>query len=108
MKFCIAFALAAALRCAGGDLLGLPEHLRPDPFGGIVEADRVAGAAPAHQIVLESGRAAYASCHLIAILPEGGAYGLETQGFPAESGLQTDLYREWFHFLTASKRFYPG
>ena len=53
--------------------MGLPEHLRPDPFGGIVEADRVTGAAPAHQIVLESGRAAYASCHLIAILPEGGA-----------------------------------
>jgi len=31
VKFCIAIVLATALRCAGGDLMGLPEHLRPDP-----------------------------------------------------------------------------
>jgi hypothetical protein len=85
----------------------LPEHLRPDPFGGIVEADRAADTAPARRLVLASGRAAYASCHLIAVLPEGGEYGIEVGGFPAESGLQVDLYREWFHFLPASKQYYP-
>ena len=99
--------LGAALTCRGADLTALPEHLRPDPFGAIVEADRTAGAAPVHAIALETARAAYASCHLVATVPEGGDYQLELKPFSAESGIHVDLYREWFHYLPAVKQYYP-
>jgi hypothetical protein len=93
--------------CRGADLTALPEHLRPDPFGAIVEADRTAGAASAHVVGLETARAAYASCHLVAALPDGGEYQLEIKPFPAESGIHVDLYREWFHYLPSTKQYYP-
>jgi len=93
--------------CSAADLTALPEHLRPDPFGAIVEADRIAGTASAHAIALETARAAYASCHVVAALPEGGDYQLEIKPFAAESGVHIDLYREWFHYLPAAKQYYP-
>ena len=102
-----AVILTAAMPVFGADLFSLPEHLRPDPFGGIVAADRLTGAAPARRIELDGTRAAYASFQLVASVPEGGEYRLELTGFPAESGLQIELYREWFHFLPATKQYYP-
>ena len=54
---CPAVALATACLCAGADLTALPEHFRPDPFGAIVEPDQTAGAASAHETVLESALA---------------------------------------------------
>lgn len=100
-------SLGAALACAGADLTATPEYLRPDPFGGIVDADRVPGFAAAHQITLESARSAYVSCHLAARVPEGGDYRLEVNPFPAATGIRVDVYREWFHFLPAAKQYIP-
>jgi len=107
LAFDFAVTLAAVMPGFGADLLSLPENLRPDPFGGIVVADRLAGAAPARTIALDGTRAAYVSFHLVASVPEGGEYRIELTGFPAGSGLQIDLYREWFHFLPAQKQYYP-
>jgi len=103
----LAFVLAAVLGCSAGNLLTLPEHLRPDPFGGIVEADRTPGVAPARSIVLEGARSSFVSCHLLAIMPQPGEYRLDVGAFPAASGLQVELYREWFHYLPKTKNYYP-
>jgi len=103
----LAIILIGALRCSAGDLLTLPEHFRPDPFGGIVEADRSPGAAPARAITLEGARASFVSCHLLAIMPQPGDYSLDAGAFPAPSGLQVELYREWFHYLPKTKNYYP-
>ena len=100
-------ALAAACASAGANLTVLPEYLRPDPFGAVVEPDRVAGARPADEAALESARAAYASCHLVAAIPEGGQYDIELQPFPTASGIQAELYREWFHYLPSVKSYFP-
>lgn len=85
----------------------LPEYQRPDPFGQVVEIDRVSGLSPAHEINLESVRAAYVSSHLVTAVPEGGAYRLEVQPFPSNSGLQAELYREWFHRVPSSGKYFP-
>ncbi len=103
----MAVALATACLCAGANLTALPEHLRPDPFGAIVEPDRPAWAAPSADVVLESARAAYASCHIVATIPEGGRYELELQPFPVASGIQAEVYREWFHYLPSLQRYLP-
>jgi hypothetical protein len=100
-----AVLLATALACSAAGLTALPENLRPDPFGAIVAADRTARAAPAREVALESARAAYASCHILAAVPEGGGYQLEIGRFGA--GIQAELYREWFHYLPAAKTYYP-
>jgi hypothetical protein len=97
--------LVCALGSAGADLTALPAYLRPDPFGSIVPADRMSGAAPAREIALESARTAYASCHLLVAVPEGGSYQLEVTGVGA--GIHAELYREWFHYLPSAKVYYP-
>jgi hypothetical protein len=102
-----AAALAAASLCAGANLTALPEHLRSDPFGAIVEPDRTGGAVPTAEVVFESPRAAYVSCHLMVTVPQGGNYELELQPFLAASGIQAELYREWFHYLPTMKRYLP-
>jgi hypothetical protein len=99
--------MGAALVCWGADFTALPEHLRPDPFGGVVEVDRISSAAPAHAVTLETARAAYASFHLVAVLPNGGDYQIEIKPFPPGSGIKVELYREWFHFLPSVKKYIP-
>ncbi len=101
MKACFALLLAATLSPAA-DLSLLPEHARPDPFGAVVPADRSTGIQPARSLTLDAPRASYVSCHLLVSIPEGGAYRLTVT-----SPLATDLHREWFHYLPASKRYYP-
>jgi len=100
--------LATSMACAGADLRATPEYVRPNPFGGIVDSDRhgISGFIRG-QVTLESARAAYVSCHLVAVVAEGGEYGLEVNPFPAATGIRLDLYREWFHFLPASNRYIP-
>lgn len=93
------------MACCGADLTALPEHLRPDPFGGVVEADR-AGTAPGHAIAVETARAAYSSCHLVAAVSIG-VYQLEVAPFSPESGIKVELYREWFHYLPSVKKYIP-
>ena len=72
-----------------------------------MEADRTPGAASAHAVALETARAAYASCHLVVALDAGGDYQLEVKPFPKETGIEVDLFREWFHYLPALKQYYP-
>jgi hypothetical protein len=101
-----AVALASVCACQGADLSALPEHTRPDPFGAIVAADKVAGAAPWREIHLETARGGYVSCHLVAKLP-GGDYQVQIAPFPAASGIQIEMYREWFHYVPSAQGYFP-
>ncbi len=99
--------LASLAICQAADLSVSPAYLRPDPFGAIVASDSLENARPAHRITLETARGSYASCHLIAALPEGGDYQVDLQPFSPGSGIQADLYREWYHFVPSVKRYIP-
>ncbi len=99
LLYLIPLALPAA------SLEALPEHLRPDPFGGIVTAD-----GPGRferQISLEAARGGYVSCHLTVKLPEGGAYTLRLEPVLPAPGIEAELFREWFHFVPEKKAHYP-
>lgn len=97
----LAACLSAFLAVAQAQqLLATREFFRPDPFGSIVTCDR-AGGKLENSIALTAARAGYASFHLIAADSDGD-YDLRL-AFP----LTTDLYREWFHFNTADKKYYP-
>ncbi len=106
MRFYLLF-LAVLTICTGTDLRVLPAHVRTDPFGVIVEADRGAGATPQSTIALESARAAYVSCQLIADVGGSAGYELELRPFAPETGLTEELYREWFHYVPKDKHYYP-
>jgi len=97
--------VCAGLR--GADLTAWPEHLRPDPFGAVVQADRSAGGAAVRAIEAETARGAYVSYHLAVSLPEGGTYKLVVKPFPAGSRIEADLYREWFHLIPATGLYWP-
>ncbi len=94
-------------------LTALPEFLRPDPFGGIVTADRngAGGETAAHYpkniVELECARGGYASFHLIVETAEPGSYSLNMRVTDRTGKIKTDLYREWFHRLVASGQLYP-
>jgi hypothetical protein len=100
-------AFVAVAGCAAADLAAYPEYLRPDPFGAIVEPDARTGSAAMHRIAAETPRGAYISFHLSASVPESGEYRLSLKPFPAGSGIQQDLFREWFHYVPAKSRYYP-
>jgi Domain of unknown function (DUF4091) len=99
--------LSISIGCAGADLTALPEYLRSDPFGAIVEADKAAAIAPARAVSVQGARAGYVSFQLLAAMPESGEYTLDVEGFPRESGLKVDIYREWFHYVPSVKSYYP-
>lgn len=86
-------------------LVAYPEFQRPDPFGGVVEADRGRGATPMTEVAATVARAGHVSFHLAAAVSGGGEYRLRLQGFGG--GLQAKLYREWYHYLPASKGYVP-
>ena len=67
----------------------------------------IAQAVPVRTITLEGARASFVSCHLLAIMTQPGDYSLDVVAFPAASGLQSELYREWFHYLPKTKNYYP-
>ncbi|MCC6539191.1 MAG: DUF4091 domain-containing protein [Bryobacterales bacterium] len=79
-----------------------PEHQRPDPFGGVVEADRGATAALAQP--LRTARASYVSFHAVVKLDTPGAYELAVS---APAPLAADVFREWFHLGGKDKHYTP-
>lgn len=108
LSICIAvLACCGRLSGATANLVGLPEYLRPDPFGQIVPADRIPGAGPSNRIAIETPRAAYASCQLVVNLPAPANYQIEVKFARPDSGIQVELFREWFHFLPAVQQYYP-
>jgi hypothetical protein len=84
-------------------VLGLdvrPEHQRPDPFGGVVDADRDTAATKLDAI--STARGAYASFHLVVKLDAPGEYELGI-----DSRLPADVFREWFHLTAADRKYFP-
>ena len=107
MKLWSAVFCCAALPCASADLSILPDSLRVDPFGAMIETHHSLRAEGTHRITLTAPRAGYVSCQLAAAVPEGGEYQIEAGRFPARSGIEVELYREWFHFVPDKKSHYP-
>ncbi|MBA3974614.1 MAG: hypothetical protein C0504_10405 [Candidatus Solibacter sp.] len=101
MKTTLLLAVVS-VQALAADLSVLPAHIRGDPFGRIVAADRAAAVPPAKQITLVSARGAYASCRIVVTSGEPSAYSLTAAG-----GLPAELFREWFHFLPKTKLYYP-
>jgi hypothetical protein len=82
----------------------LPEHLRPDPFGGIVAADRAADSKPLDSAVtLRGARDGYVSVHVLVSSDAATSYTLRAE----VDGLEVDVFREWFHYMPAEKAWYP-
>lgn len=93
-------ALAASVTRAI-ELRTLPEFFRPDPFGGIVEADRQ-GSTWSNAIRLRVAKGSYASAHLVVESKSPLNYEVDLQ-FP----LPVDVFREWYHLNTGNGKFYP-
>jgi hypothetical protein len=91
-------------------LIALPQFLRPDPFGGIVRADRSAasgadGFQKGNSLTLECARGSYASFHLIAQTARPGDYALDLRLSDRAGKIQVDLFREWFHPLRSGESY---
>ncbi len=88
--------------CRATDLLVLSAYHRPDPFGSIVVSD-LAGASWDHSIQLAAARGGYVSFQLVVKSDRPcSACKLSVQ-----SSQPVDVYREWFHFNTPDKHYYP-
>lgn len=89
------FAISVAAGAAhAATLRALPEYYRPDPFGGVIAADR-GGAEPwLNRIQARVARGGYASFHVVA-QPDPGS----TAELTAQLPFDADLYREFFHRL---------
>jgi hypothetical protein len=110
---------ASCLRAEVVALKAYPEFLRVDPFGQVVKPDRAADRAQAalaqgrRTISLKGARGGYVSFHLVAELSDAQSYSLELSPAPGESrnktdsSIQTDVYREWFHYVDSDKSYYP-
>jgi len=88
------------------------EYSRPDPFGGIVEADRGkdqkrnTNEAKLNAIQLQAARNGYVSFHLTVKMPNGGPYSLSVS-FQKQSDIQIELLKTWYHLQRADKKYYP-
>src|SRR6476646_2049497 len=90
--------------CAlAADLQFQPEYLRTGPEGEIVAADRAAAGQP-RALSLAGARRGYVSFQVIAKFAMPGEYSL---GLTAASGLQVDVFREWYHAIDGEKTYYP-
>ncbi len=99
----IFLAVAAACGLASGaELVGYPEYVRPDPFGGVVAPDRAAGVVPWKTVKLGAARGGYVSFHLVA-----KADGEYTVSLAPKGPVQVDVFREWFHLTETDKSYYP-
>ena len=99
--------LLFSLRLPAAELEARSEYERIDPFGAVLEVDR--DAAPVRDstgaVELRAARGGYVSFRLAAILPEGGPYSLDVHW--NTSGIETDLFREWFHLTPRDGHYYP-
>jgi|SRR5579872_902746 len=95
--------LSIPLLAQNVELVAVDEYLRPDPFGGIVTADQAGMSGFVREVKLQSARGGYASFHLVVKLARPGPYSLTLR----MAGLPVDLFREWFHFTTSEKKYYP-
>ncbi len=95
------FAQTGAIR-----LEAAPEYLRPDPFGGIVAADR-GGGGFSNGVKLEGARGGHISFHLVVKISQPGPYTLTLRSYPDRKGLPAELFREWFHLTESNKQYYP-
>ncbi len=98
---------------AAASLDAYSEFLRLDPFGAVLEADQ-RGAGPTLTFYDSKGtanvtgaRGAYTSFRLAAAVPEGGEYSVAIQWTGDAGGIETDLFREWFHYTLPEKRHFP-
>src|SRR5215470_14583774 len=80
----------------------LPEYLRTAPDGSVVLADRAAAGNPPLS-ALTAARGGYVSLQVLAMLRSPGEYNLE---MTPPTGLQVDVFREWYHALEDNKGFY--
>lgn len=98
---------------AAASLEALPEFLRPDPFGGIVTPDQGGGKLRSslydarHRVALKGWRGGYVSFQLLVKSPAPAAYTLDVSLVDPADKIQTDLFREWFHFVDADKHYFP-
>ena len=95
------FFLLGLASVSGASLEAWPEYLRPDPFGGVVAADRRASPGV---LSLAGARGGYVSFHLVVKLPEGGPYSVR---FELDDGIEADLFREWYHFNADDRSYHP-
>jgi hypothetical protein len=98
----VVLLLASVSCCQASDLLVLSAFHRPDPFGGIVASD-VLGASWNHAIQLSAARGGYVSFQLVV----KSDHPCSNCKLLIESSQPVDVYREWFHFNTPDKRYYP-
>lgn len=97
----VALFLMLAGCAAAADLRLLPDYVRADPFGQVIEADR-GTVAPARSLRIETARSAYVSCRILVTLPAAGAYTLSVS-----APFETEAFREWFHREKAKGRYFP-
>jgi hypothetical protein len=103
-KFGLIFVLLllASVSCRASDLLVLSGYHRPDPFGGIVAVD-ASGGSWAHAINITAARGGYVSFQLVVKSDRP----CDRCRLSIESSQPVDVYREWFHFNTPDKHYYP-
>jgi hypothetical protein len=101
--FLSSILLPVAVAAPAAELRALPEYVRPDPFGGILQSDR-SNVSFASAVTLTSPRGGFVSFQLLARLPDGGAYALHIRMPPP---LEADLFREWFHLTQADGLYRP-
>ena len=94
--------LASVSCCRASDLLVLSAYHRPDPFGGIVASD-LPGVSWDHAIKLSAARGGYVSFQLV-VKSDRPCNNCKLL---IESSQPVDVYREWFHFNTPDKHYYP-
>ncbi len=101
---CLLILLSAAKWAPGAALEMLPEYLRPDPYGGLVAADRQASPG---DVVLRGVRGGWVSFQLLVKLPQPGPYRLDVSLHGAAGKVEAELFREWFHRAARDGSYYP-
>ena len=107
------FLLTPLYARAAASLEALPEFLRPDPFGEIVAPDQGGANLRSslydahHRVALKGWRGGYVSFQLVVKSSAPSAYSLEVSLDDPAHKIQTDLFREWFHFTDSDKHYYP-